>query len=288
MLYKFVKILSNMITMLPSAMRRGLGLCLGRVFWWVVPAKRKKMAIENIKIGLAMDSSHATQIAKRSTTRFGKMVVDVLYASKFTKENMQKYVKLEGHEYLTEALSHGKGAIVATSHSGNWELFGTALAMHGFPLVCVAQKQTNLDMDRFINELRTKSGMEIIYKTGVRDMIKLLGEGRVIGILMDQDAGPDGVMIEFFGRLASTPQGAAALARLKDSPIVPIFITENADGTHTGMLRPPIWVEKTSDRQQDIITTTQQLTNIIEEHIRKYPNEWFWLHNRWKNTPPIK
>lgn len=288
MLYKFVKILSKMINMLPTAMRYGIGRGLGIVFWWIVPAKRKTMAIENIKRGLAVDESQATLIAKRSTTRFGKMVIDVLYTPNYTKETIKEYVKLEGHEHLTEALSHGKGAIVATSHSGNWELFGTALAMHGFPLVSVAQKQTNSDMDHFINELRTQSGMEIIYKTGVRDMVKILGEGRVVGILMDQDAGREGIMVEFFGRLASTPKGAAALGRLKDSPIVPIFITENEDGTHTGTLQPPIWVKKTSDREQDIFRTTQQLTNIIEQHIRNHPYEWFWLHNRWKNAPPVK
>lgn len=288
MLYKIVKIISNMINMLPDVVRRVIGQSLGMVFWWIIPPKRKNMAIENIRLGLAVDKGQATKIAKRSTTRFGKMVMDVLYSSKFTNQDMQNYVKLEGHENLTEALSHGKGAIVATSHSGNWELFGAALARQGFPLVSVAQKQTNSDMDRFINEIRTQSGMKVIYKTGVRDMVKILGEGQVVGILMDQDAGPEGIMVNFFGRLASTPQGAAALGRLKDSPIVPIFITENADGTHTGKLYPPIWVEKTKDREQDILTTTQHLTKIIEDHIRKYPHEWFWLHNRWKNTPPIR
>jgi len=287
MLYKFVKIISNMISMLPNVVGRGLGLVLGIIFWWIIPHKRKKMAIENIKLSLGVDEERARSIAKRSTTRFGKMVVDVMHMSNFTKDNIQSYVKLEGQEYLTEALAHGNGAILATSHSGNWEIFGYTLALQGFPLVCVAQKQTNSDMDHFINELRTNSGMEIIYKTGVRDMIKILGEGRVVGILMDQDAGHDGIMVDFFGRQASTAQGAAALGRLKNSPIVPVFITENADGTHTGILHPPIWVEKTSDREQDILTTTQQLTSIIEKHIRNHPHEWFWLHNRWKNTPPI-
>lgn len=285
MLYKFVKVLSRIINMLPEIVRRGIGQGLGMVFWWIIPPKRKRMAIKNIEISLAVDRSQAVHIAKRSATRFGKMVIEVLYMPNFTKDSIKRYVKLEGHEYLTEALAHGKGAIVATSHSGNWELFGAALALHGFPLVSVAQKQTNSEMDRFINEMRTKSGMETIYKTGVRDMVKILGEGRVIGILMDQDAGPDGVMVDFFGRMASTPQGAAALARMKNSPIVPIFITENDDGTHTGTLHPPIWVEKTSDREQDIFVTTQKLTKIIEQHIRRHPHEWFWLHNRWKNTP---
>ena len=91
-------------------------------------------------------------------------------------------------------------------------------------------------------------------------------------------------MVEFFGRLASTPQGAAALARLKDTPIMPTFITENADGTHTLIVHPLVWVDKTGNREEDIFVTTQKLTKIIEQHVRKYPHEWFWLHNRWKYT----
>ena len=287
MLYRFVKIVSAMVSMLSNHARRSIGKGLGFVCWQLVPRKRKKMAIENIMISLAVDECQAMRIAKRSTTRFGSMILEVLHLPKMNKDNINNYVKLQGHEYLVEALSHGKGAILATSHSGNWELFGAALAMHGFPLVCVAQKQTNQEMDRLINEYRTGTGMQIIYKTGVRDMIKLLGEGKVIGILMDQDAQRDGVMVEFFGRLASTAQGAAALARLKDAPIVPVFMTQNQDGTHTGILHPPVWVEKTNNRDQDILVMTQQLTTVIEKHIRQYPHEWFWLHNRWKNTPPI-
>jgi len=288
MIYRFVKIVSAIVGVLPNHVRRCIGKILGAICWQIVPRKRKIMAIENIRMSLAVDQSEAMSIAKQSTTRFGTMFVEELCLPKINKENIENYVQLEGHEYLAEALSHGKGAVLATSHSGNWELLGAALAIHGFPLVCVAQKQTNVQMDRLINEYRISTGMEIIYKTGVRDMIKLLGQGKVIGILMDQDANRDGVMVEFFGRLASTPQGAAALARLKDAPIIPVFITENKDGTHTGILHPPVWVEKTSNRERDIRVTTQQLTTVIEQHVRKYPHEWFWLHNRWKNTPPIQ
>ena len=118
-------------------------------------------------------------------------------------------------------------------------------------------------------------------------MVKVLGEGRIIAILMDQDARRNGVFVGFFGRMASTAQGAAALARLKDAPIVPAFITENNDGTHTVILHPPIWLKKTSNREQDILAMTQHLTVIIEKHIQQYPHEWFWLHNRWKSIPPV-
>jgi KDO2-lipid IV(A) lauroyltransferase len=288
MLYKFVKIMSSIISMLPQTVRRIIGNTLGELCWLMVPRKRKAMAIENIMRSLSLDRVEASKIAKKSTTRFGKMFMEVLYMPKLNKDNIRKYVQIENPEYLTEALAHGKGAVLATAHSGNWELLGAALAMYGFPLVAVVQKQTNVDMDKFINENRTNAGMHVAYKTGVRDMIRLLGEGKIIGLLMDQDAHSDGVLVEFFGRLASTPQGAAALARMKEAPIVPAFITENSDGTHTGILHPPVWIQKTNSREEDILATTEQLTNIIEQHIRKVPHEWFWLHNRWKHSPDNK
>jgi KDO2-lipid IV(A) lauroyltransferase len=287
MLYKFVKIISSIISMLPQAVWQMIGRIFGEVCWLVVPRKRKNMAIANIMCSLSLDKMQALRIAKKSTTRFGKMFMEVLYMPKLNKENIKQYVHIENPEYLTEALAYGKGAVLATAHSGNWELLGAALAMYGFPLVAVVQKQTNADMDKFINENRTKAGMHVTYKTGVRDMIRMLGEGQIIGLLMDQDA-HDGVFVKFFGRLASTPPGAAALARMKEAPIVPAFITENADGTHTGILHPPVWVQKTNSREEDILTTTEHLTSIIEQHIRKVPHEWFWLHNRWKHSPDNK
>jgi KDO2-lipid IV(A) lauroyltransferase len=272
--------------MLPLKVRRILGLYIGRLCWPLVPAKRRKMAIENIGSALNVTFEQAAAIAKASAIRFGPMFMEVLHMPRLNQTNINQYVTLTGSEHLKSALSLGRGAVLATAHSGNWELLGAALAMHGFPLVAVVQRQTNAAMDTFINEYRTKAGMHVTYKQGVREMVKLLGTGKIIGLLMDQDNHENGVFVEFFGRLTSTPQGAAALARLNDAPIVPAFITENQDGTHTAIIHPPMLIEKSDDRAEDIRRTTQDLTRIIEQHIRQHPNEWFWLHNRWKTSPP--
>ncbi len=284
MLYTFVKLLSRLVCMLPARVRRTVGDLLGELCWLIVPWKRKKMAVDNIRRSLEIEKRKAVGIAKSSATRFGRMFMEVLAIPKLDKTTIRRIVTIKGGENLSNALAHGRGAVLATAHSGNWELLGAALAMYGFPLVAVVQKQTNQAMDRFINEYRTLAGMHVTYKTGVREMIRLLGEGKIIGLLMDQDA-HDGVFVEFFGRPASTPSGAAALARMKDAPIVPAFITENSDGTHTAILHPAVWVHKTDSRENDILVTTQHLTRIIEQHVRTYPHEWFWLHNRWKHQP---
>lgn len=286
MLYYLVKIVSCFVCILPLPIRRNLGMAIGRLCWPLVSKKRRKMAIDNISRSLGITEEQAETIAKSSGIRFGPMFMEVLHMPRLNKDNINKYVTLSGSEHLEAALTMGRGAVLATAHSGNWELLGAALAMHGFPLVAVVQRQTNAAMDTFINEYRTKAGMHVTYKQGVREMVKLMGSGKIIGLLMDQDNHRDGVFVEFFGRMASTPQGAAALARLGNTPIVPAFITENPDGTHIAIFHPPVLVTKTDDRAGDIRNTTQHLTRIIEQHIRQHPQEWFWLHNRWKTAPP--
>lgn len=287
MLYTFVKLTSRLVCLTPQWLRRLTGDALGNLVWLLVPAKRKTMAFSNIQCSLAVDEATAWEIARNSSTRFGKMFMEVLFFPRIDKHNIRQLVRMEGQEHLAEALSYGKGAVLATSHSGNWELLGAALAMYDFPIVAVVQKQTNAAMDRFINEYRTMAGMHVTYKTGVRDMIRLLNQGMIVGLLMDQNQHRSGVIVDFFNRPASTPQGAAALARMNDAPIVPAFITENADGTHTAIIHPIVWAEKGTDRESDVVNTTQVLTKIIEMHIRQHPAEWFWLHNRWKNQPPV-
>lgn len=284
MLYKITVLLSRIVCLLPQAWRRGLGVLLGQLCWPFVPAKRKQMAIQNCRTSLKVSQAEAARIVKASTTRFGPMFMEVLSFPVWLREPLEKSVRFLGQEHLDKALSQGHGVVLATAHSGNWELMGAALARAGYPIVGVAQKQTNSDMDHFINDYRRQTGLHITYKTGVREMVRLLGEGRIIGLLMDQDAHAEGIFVPFFDRIASTPQGSAALARLKGAPIVPAFITEESPGHHLIILHPPLEVVKTANREDDLYRTTFELTQMVEQHIRNHPAEWFWLHNRWK-TP---
>jgi KDO2-lipid IV(A) lauroyltransferase len=284
MLYKMMNFLSYIVCILPHSLRRMSGNGIGRLCWLLVPRKRKIMAVSNVIQGLGAEPNQAEAIVKESTVRFGRMFFEVL-AFPTMKKDIHQYIRFEGKEHLHEALAYGRGVVLATAHSGNWELLGAALALNGFPMIAVAQKQTNAEMDRFINDYRSLVGMHVTYKSGVREMIKMLSAGKVIGMLMDQDAGNDGIFVDFFQRQASAPRGPAFLARMKESPIVPAFITENQDGTHTVLIKEPIWAPQTEQRENDIIITTQRLTEIIEHHIRLQPAEWFWLHNRWKSCP---
>ena len=283
MSYYLAKIFSYICCLLPARFCDWLGNQLGRLTWLVVPQKRKRMARENIQRCLEVDAAEAERIAKASWVRFGPMLLEVLRFP-VLRNHLTEYVEVTGKEYLDEAMASGKGGVLATSHSGYWELMGGALASLGCPLVGVAMKQKEAAMDRFINDYRRMVGIHVTYKTSVTRMFRMLKEGWFIGLLMDQDTSMrDGIILQFFGQETNCVPGPAALARSQDAPILPVYITKLPDGRHRLMLHKPIYVERTRDKQADIRRTSQQLMDVLEQHVRDYPEDWFWLHDRWKS-----
>ena len=283
MSYYVAKFFSKIFCLLPAGFCDWLGILLGKITWYVVPKKRRIMAIENVKRCLGKDEKEAERIAKMSWVRFGPMICEILRFP-VTMQNFDKFVTIEGAEYLEEGLSFGKGGVIATAHSDNWELMGGALSAAGFPIVGVAKKQKEEGMDKFINEFRRMIGMHITYKDNVREMFTMMKKGWYIGLLMDQDpAIKDGIIIDWFGRPTNCVQGPAVLARYKGAPLYPGYIHRNPDGTHKIIIYPRIEVPHTDDKQADIRQAIEAVNAVLEQHIRRYPEEWFWLHNRWKS-----
>ena len=264
-----------------------IGNALATLFWFFIPQKRKILAQDNIQKCLGVDEKESARIAKISTVNLGSILIEVLMFP-VLKNTMKEHVKLIGLEHLQNYINsverNGRGAVIMTSHSDNWELMGGAFAQNGIPLVGVAKKQKSAGADKFINEYRTLIGMHITYRSGVREMYKMLDEGHFIGLIMDQDVGrDDGVVVKFFNRATNYVTGAASMSRFKGVPIFPAFMHKNSDGTHTLEVQPPLIVEKTKDKRADIFAMTQHLAMLTENHIRQYPEEWFWLHDRWKS-----
>lgn len=281
--YYLAKFLSKIVCLLPFSVCEAIGNALGNLAWLVIPNWRKNLAINNAKECLNIDENQAVEIAKKSTVRFGPMIMEVLRFPAI-KKDIKSYVEIIGGEYLAEAVKDGKGGIIATGHNGNWELMGGALACYGFPLVGVAKKQRSEGSDKFINEQRRGIGMHITYKDDVREMYKMLEKGYFIGLIMDQDTNRhDGVVLNFFNKPTNCAPGAASMARFKKVPIFPGFIHRKVDGTHTIIIYPPLKIEWTKDKREDLKRITQEIVKITEEHIKKYPEEWFWLHDRWKS-----
>lgn len=285
--YYLLKFLSKIFCLLPFKISVAIGRGLANFLWLFVPARRKNLAADNIKKCLQVDENFAAEIAKKSSINLGEIFIEVLCFPKL-KNEMQKHVKVIGLEhlqnYIKSADRNGRGAIIMTGHSDNWELMGGAFAQNGIPLVGVAKKQKSSGADKFMIEYRTLIGMHITYKSDVREMYNMIDDGHFIGLIMDQDIGRhDGVQVKFFNRATNFVTGAAAMSRFKNIPIFPAFMHKNFDGTHTLEIFAPLTVTKTRDKRADIFNMTQHLAELIEAHIKKYPAEWFWLHDRWKS-----
>ena len=232
---------------------------------------------------LGTDERESERIAKESAVRFGPMLFEVLRFPVIVR-HMADYVEIEGREHLEGVLAQGKGAVIATGHAGNWELMGGALSQAGFPLIGVAMRQRDAAMDRFINEYRRLVGMHIIYKNDVREMFRMMKEGWIVGLLADQDTNRhDGIVLDFFGKPTNCVPGPAAMARSAGIGVIPGYITRKEDGTHKIILYAPIEVPHTKDKRADIRTAEQAVNRVLEQHIREHPEEWFWLHDRWKS-----
>ena len=283
--YYLLKLLSTVACLLPRGFADSIGWFIGRLAWPVVPKKRKLLAVNQVKACLHVSGEEAWRIAKASAVRFGPMLMEVLRFP-VIKKHVADYVSIEGLEYLQAALKEGKGGIIATAHSGNWELMGGAFAQAGIPLVGVAEQQRAKGANKFIVEQRTLIGMHITYKTGVREMFDMMAKNWMIGLIMDQDPSVrDGVLVKFFDQATNYFTGAASMGRFRTVPIFPAFMhRDDKTGRHTLIISPPIYTPKTKDKRADIQRTTQQLATLTEQHIRKYPEEWFWLHDRWKSV----
>lgn len=283
MAYYFSRIVSWLCCLLSDRVSDGLGALLGRLTWRLVPARRRRMAAANVSACLSVGEEEALRIAKASWVRFGPMLFEVMRFPVLTPRFLE-IAEIEGVEYLREGLSLGRGAVIASAHSGNWELMGGVLAAAGFPIVGVAMRQKEAGFDRFINEYRRGAGMHITYKDNVREMFALLKQGWAIGLLMDQDIGRrEGIVFDWFGRPTNFVQGPAVLARHQHAPIIPGFIHRLPDGRHRIVLHPPVFVPQTKDRAADIRAAMEEVSQTLEQHIRRYPEEWFWLHDRWKS-----
>lgn len=250
------------------------------------PAWRLKMAAANVQECLGVDERRAKQIAEDSLHRFGRMIVEVMRFPLLKPENIDQLVTVEGLEYLEAAYKENKGVIMATGHFGNWELLGATVALHGYPILSIARRQNNGQMDRFINEYREMVGQKVAYnrgKSGLLAISRMLKEKHLLGVLFDQDTNDDGVEIDIFGKKCITPYGPAVLSRLYGSPILPIFMHNNPDGTLRAKIYPPLYTPKTKNKEQDYYDVTKELITVLEHEIIENPPMWFWVHDRWKD-----
>jgi Kdo2-lipid IVA lauroyltransferase/acyltransferase len=225
---------------------------------------------------------------KKMTRNLGWMAVEFARFPKYTEKNIENVVVLDGHENFLAGQKRGKGVLYLTGHIGAWELSSYAHALYGFPLRYMARPLDNKPLDEMVNRYRGRSGNEPIYKNeSARTMLRVLKDAGTVGILADQNTMPEeGVFVDFFGTPACTSTGIARVALHTDAAVVPgyAFWDENS-GKYRLRFEPPVELVRTGDTEKDVAENTQRFAKVIEEIIRKYPDQWVWIHARWKTRP---
>lgn len=287
-LYYILRTLSFLVCLLPYKLLVCFGKGIGHIYYHVAKKQRVR-AEETIMERLGYDEKKARETIRKLFVNLGITFLEILYMPSLTKEKMRGKVTFDREDILWEALKEGHGVVMLACHMDNWEWLGAALALNGFPLSAVEKPQPNQVYSDFMNELRRGVGQEIFS----RDTNEIIGcaramkKKRMLGLIADQDAGPDGIFVPFLGKMAATPAGPAYFARKFKAPIIPIFIIRRPSGRgHLAIVKDPLRYEFTGDQQQDDYNITLKMTQQLEEIIKEYPENWLWFQHRW-NTPYI-
>jgi KDO2-lipid IV(A) lauroyltransferase len=280
----FVKLLGA----LPRAAARGLASAATWLLLLLLP-KLRRTAEFNLKLAFPeWTEEQRRTVMKQMRRNLGWMAAEFARLPKYTKENIEKVVVLDGHENFLAGQSRGKGVIYLTGHIGAWELSSYAHALYGFPLHYMARPLDNQPLDALVNRYRGLSGNKPIYKNeAARTMLRVLKKAGTVGILADQNTMPDeGVFVDFFGTPACTTTGIARVALHTDAAVVPgyAYWDENLR-KYRLRFEPPVQLVRTGDMERDVLENTQRFAKVLEEIVRRYPGQWVWIHARWKNRP---
>jgi len=272
----------------PHAWSLAAGRSMGDIMSHVVRTRRRRvLANLELAMGRSLTSAQRQQIMRQVFHLFGQTLVETLMLPKMVRQGLDRYVQIEGWEHLEKAVQAGRGAVVFTGHFGNWEMVALAQGARGIPMDVVGRPPGDAHLARHLSMTRTLTGNRDISKyEAARPMLRSLREGRTVGLVIDQNVGGDrGIFVPFFGRPASTTPALAVLALKTGAPLVPVFDYPENDRHHI-IYDPPLENLPRGRGRADIHALTARVTSIIEEKVRRRPDLWLWMHNRWRSRPP--
>ena len=282
--------LSGIVRLFPRGVVLALGRMLGSIYARL-DGRHVAIAVDNLRHAFPdWDEDRLLRTARGVYRHFGGVILDLLWMQDRSREVVSGIVEFAGSEHVTQALARGKGFICPTGHIGNWEAHALG---HGFAFgdsAVVGRPLDNPALDARLVRLRALSGNAVVSKRrALPDILRFLRDNKAVAIVMDQNVQEaDGIFVTFFGRPASTTTVVAALAAKTGCAIVPGHSVLLPDGRYVVTYEPPLFFESTGDRAADIARLTQRLTACIEAWVRATPEQWLWIHRRWKTQPAGK
>jgi Kdo2-lipid IVA lauroyltransferase/acyltransferase len=286
--YALAWLLIRGISILPRPVARAAGIGLGQLVY-LLHGKLRRVGMRNLQLAFPDKSAHERRkILRGEFTSLGRQLAEVCLFPSYTPENVTKIVVYDGFENFERAETRGKGVIYLTAHLGGWELSAFAHSIQGHPLHVVMRGMDNPFLDRFITHLRTMHGNRAVDKGNfVRGLLSAMKAGETVGILMDTNmTPPQGVFVDFFGIPACTASGLARIALRTDAAVVPGFtIWDRELRKYRLRFDPALALIRTGHEEADIVANTALFTKVIEQYVRRYPDQWLWVHRRWKTRP---
>lgn len=281
-----IRLIAGLFNLLPINLVLALGRFFGGIAYYI-NAPRRKVAYANLKSVFSKEKTprELKRLTKMNYRRLGETIFEVLSLARVDKKYLNKYVKKEHWDRIGTALLNGKGVLYWTAHFDNWELLAIVSALCGHPFVALVREQGMKQVNALLEELRESKGITVVRKgASTKHMLRELRKNKPVGMLGDQNAGKTGVFVDFFGRLTSTASGTPKIAAKTGAVILPSFIYRVKGPYHNVVIEKPIFVKKGDDIAEHLATYNK----ILEGYIRRYPEQWLWLHKRWKVTPTKK
>src|SRR5580765_8034236 len=276
------------LSLLPRPLSRAAAISLAWMIY-LLHSRLRRVGMRNLAMALPEKSRHEhARILRGVFTSLGRQLAELCQFPKYTKENVDEVVVYDGLENYERAYARGKGVLFLTAHFGGWELSAFAHSLHGHWLNVVMRPMDNEYLDRLLQRYRTMHGNKTVAKDDfVRGLLAAMKAGETVGILMDTNmTPPQGIFVDFFGIPACTASGLARIALRTDAAVVPGFtIWDPALRKYRLRFDPAVNLVRTGNDEEDFVTNTQIFTKVIEDYVRKYPDQWLWVHRRWKTRP---
>lgn len=258
---------------------------LAAALFYLLRRERRK-TIKHLKQAFPhWDEKEIKRAAKRVFVNLALNAVEFVMAVN-GREDIFKRVEVHNLKIMKDLVEKGGGFIGVSAHLGNWELMAAYFARMGYPLMAVVAEAKDRRINGLVKKFREKAGLQLVHKdTAFLPIAGEIRRGKFLAFLVDQDSNYDGVFVDFFGRPAFTPKGPAILARRVRRPVVPVFIVREKDGNNHIYVEDPIFPRMDRYWKDDVYEMTKRYTQKVEEYIRKYPDQWVWMHKRWKTSP---
>jgi Kdo2-lipid IVA lauroyltransferase/acyltransferase len=279
--------LLKIVGALPRPLARAAGISIAWTVY-LLHGKLRRVGMRNLELAFPDRSRRERKKILRGVfTSLGRQIAEVCLFPKYTRENVSKTVVYEGFENFERALARGKGVLFLTGHLGAWELSAFAHSLYGYPLNIVMRPLDNPYLDRLAREYRTMHGNKAVDKDFARGLIAAMRKGQTVGVLMDTNMiASQGVFVDFFGIKACTASGVARVALKTDAAVVPGFtIWDPVLQKYRLRFDPPVELVRTGNTEADVVANTAKFTKVIEDYARRYPDQWLWVHRRWKTRP---